>query len=495
VGEFVTGEVRGAMNEALPNPVKGPPGKIVTRRKFLRVGAETAAGGALLGVSGLVAACGGTSSQPPTGKASSAPKKVQFPFYSGENDPETIAIVNRAIAEFEQQHPGVTVQQVVQQGGESANQQIEAGFHAGQDMGVMVLDPSLVVDLITGGYLYPLDSVIRAVGTDQFPPGSRIKLRGHDWAYPHVGGPYMLWYRTDLVRSAPGSVEELKRAASANRHGDTYGIVLPLGQANAFTDCFPGFIWSLGGDYYDPTGKCIFGSDHVRAAIENYVSLLKTAAPGNTTYQPQSMIDAYFSGRAAMAMYAGRLGTNMAKQAPTLMSRSAVAGGATFGPVNIHFIRWDYLAVDKRTANPELAMEFIKTLMTGQVAVDYSNTVPGQLVSANKSVRAAAAKNPAPLVSQHPAWFRAIDGVIERSASVFGPIGMLATGEYKPYNGPPAPWAGAAWGSNAIDMQMMQKIVLGGMSVKDGQAWATEQFSSVAKAYIQKHPKWLQGEF
>lgn len=459
----------------------------VSRRDFIRIGAV---GGTALATSGIAAACGATT----TAKKRSLPKHVQIPFYSGEDDPKTIAIVNKAIAAFERAHPGAKIQQITQQGGESAIQQLEAGIHSGQDMGVMILDPSQVVSFISGDFLYPLDSLIKGVGKDQFPTGTRVVVGGHDWVYPHVGGPYMIWYRTDLMSSAPKSVHELKQAASENRKGSEYGIVLPTGSANAFTDTFPGFIWSQGGDYYDPNGKCIFGSDRVRAGIENYVKLLKDSTPGNGNLDPKDMIAAYLSGRVAMAMYPGRLGVNMVEQGSNLIDRTAVAPGATYGPVNIKFIRWDYLGVYKRTANPELAMEFIKTLMTGPIAVEYCNSVPGQTVSANKTVREATFKKAPSVVSQHPQWFQAINAAIPRSNSLYMPIGAVSTGEFKPYNGPPAPWASTAWGDQAIDMQMIQKIALQGMSVKDGQAWATEQFTSVAKQYIDQHPNWRHGK-
>jgi len=37
---------------------------------------------------------------------------------------------------------------------------------------------------------------------------------------------------------------------------------------------------------------------------------------------------------------------------------------------------------------------------------------------------------------------------------------------------------------------MLQKIVLQGMSVKDGQAWAVDQLKAIVKDYKNRHPNW-----
>jgi hypothetical protein len=148
------------------------------------------------------------------------------------------------------------------------------------------------------------------------------------------------------------------------------------------------------------------------------------------------------------------------------------------------------VGVDKKTANPEMAAEFLKFLFTGKYGVQYANSVPAQLRSPNKSVRdVTLADTSNPLVKAHLDWWKTFYG-INAAIEPSGPMGYMATGEYKPYAGSPCPWGSQAWGTNPIDMQMMQKIVLTGMSIRDGQAWAVDQYKGIVKDYKNKHPNW-----
>ena len=97
-------------------------------------------------------------------------------------------------------------------------------------------------------------------------------------------------------------------------------------------------------------------------------------------------------------------------------------------------------------------------------------------------------------VQKHGDWLSVLAGQTSYALDLTGPMGAMSSGSLQLSNGGPAPWASTAWGVNPIDMQMLQKIVLNNMSIKDGQAWAVDQYNSIVKDYKSKHPNWKPGQ-
>jgi multiple sugar transport system substrate-binding protein len=373
---------------------------------------------------------------------------------------------------------------------EERDQRVIAGLSAGQDMGVFEVSTYLRGAFVDGGYLYPLDSVVKSIGPEQFAPGTRVVSGGHDWVFPYATAPHALWGRNDRVANTPKTWDDFLAAAKANTGNGRYGGGFAIGLALAFDLIFPAFVWAQGADYFDPQGNVIFGSDQARQGIQNYVDLLKYCPPNASNWAAYENINAYYSGRCAMAHFNGRLGDNIHNGAPQLEGItwcSHLPGG----PIKVANTFVSYLGVDAKGSNPELAAEFVQFLLTGANGVAYANSGPGLLTPSVKSVRDAAVSDTSnPILQKHADWFKVMADEINIAIDVGGPMGQMATGSFKPYDAPGCPWAGTAWGDHSVDMQMIQKIVLGGLSVKDGQSWAVDQYKGIVKDYKSKHPSW-----
>ncbi len=458
----------------------------LSRRQVLGAGAA-AAGAAFL------AACSTSSSasQAPAGSAgaSAAGGFNLINFFTTEDDPATQAVVTAAAEAFSGKNPGTEITQILMSNADR-DQRILTGLSVGQDLGLFECGAPYRGQFIDAGYLYPLDDLIAQVGADQFPAGTRSIVNGHDYVFPYGGGPISAWSRSDRVPTQPTSYADLKSIAQQNTGGGKYGLAIASGGFGPFDYIFPPMVWANGGDYFDPQGNVVFDSPQVGQAIQDYVDLLAFAPSGNTNWTFYSLIDAYLSERVAMSFYPGRLGTSIPGKAPQLESITQVEP-TPFGPVDVHEWRWSYLAIDAKTKNPDLAKAFIKFLLTDKNGVAYANSVPGQLIPAVKIVRDAALGDTSnAYVQKHKDWLTTLYGQIDKSTDISGSMGVMSTGQLKLYNGLPAPWASTAWGINPVDMQMMQKIVLEKMSVKDGQAWAVSQYKGMVADYKAKHPNW-----
>lgn len=463
-------------------------GRPLNRRRFLSLAGLTAVGA-------VAAACStGTSPAQPATKSSGGAFKV-ITFFTTEDDDATQTVVGAAAEDFADKNPGYRVSTVLMSNADR-DQRVLVGLQSGQDMSVFEIGAPYRAAFIDAGYLYKLDSLVNDVGADQLAPGTRTVRGGHDYVFPYGGGPISLWYRSDRVSSVPQSFADLKAAAQSATTGGNYGVALATGGFGPVDYVFPQMVWANGGDYFDTQGNVIFNSDKVTQAIQNYVSLLKAAPTGNTNWKFYDLIKAYLSGRVAMSFYPGRLGFNVASKAPDIAPNTKVAPtNPAFGPVKVVQWRWSYLAVDAKTANPDACAAWIKFLLTGDYGVKYANTVPGQLIPSIKSVREASlADKSNDYVQKHGDWLSVLAGQTSYALDLTGPMGAMSSGSLQLSNGGPAPWASTAWGVNPIDMQMLQKIVLNNMSIKDGQAWAVDQYNSIVKDYKSKHPNWKPGQ-
>lgn len=457
------------------------------RRKFLKLTTAYFAG--TMGIGAVVAACGGTSPSSSHSSSSKAgPGSKVINFFTDENDPASLKVYAAAIKDFEAKNPSVHIAMSLVSG-DTRDQHAQTGLSVGQDLGIFTIDRSYTPAFVLSGYLAPLDNLVKSIGADQFTVGTRQVINGHDWIFPYAAGPFGCWYRTDLMQQ-PSTLQELKAAAKENTGGGRYGISLALGDSGAMYNTFPQFLWSAGGDYWDRKGNVVFGSDAARTAIQNVVDLLKYAPSGNTNWSPFQFITDYVGGVVAMAPWAGRLGVNMFEQGSPLAAKSSVIRGP-WGPQRVNLTRWSTLAIDKKCQYPDEAMAFVQHVHTGSYGVAFANSVPGQEVPSVKSTRDAAnADTTIPYIKAHPDWNSTIANLVLNGTDLGGPMGAVAGGKLELYNGPGAPWSQAAFGTNDIDTQMFQKIVLQGMSVKDAHAWGTEQYQTLVKNFKSTHPNW-----
>jgi multiple sugar transport system substrate-binding protein len=456
------------------------------RRRFLGMAGVYLAGA--MSIEALVAACGGGTQGASTGNKSGSGGIKVINFFTTEDDPPTQANLKAAIDAFEAKNPDIHISPILISGNER-DERARTGLAVGQDLGIFEIDRAYSPAFVNAGYLLPLDDLINAIGADQFTVGTRQVIGGHDYVFPYGGGPFCCWYRTDLGNS-PQTIEDLTSFAKSATGSGKYGVSLATGGPVAVADTMPMFVWSFGGDYFDRSGNVVYGKSAVGDAVQAVATLMKYAPPGNDNWSAFKHIDNFMSGLVALAPWAGRLGVNMFEQKSANESRANVVR-PPWGPQRIGLTRWSTLAVDKKTQYPDEAKKFIQFLFTGDVGVKYANSVPGQLVPAIKSVRDAAASDQSnPFIKAHPEWVKTLYDQVERGTDYGGPMGAVAGGTLKLYNGPGAPWSQTAFGAKNVDMQMLQKITLQAMSPRDAHSWATDQYKAIVKDYKSKHPNW-----
>jgi multiple sugar transport system substrate-binding protein len=444
----------------------------------------------------MLAACdiGGSSS--PTTVTSTSKKGgiTVINFFTTEDDPATQQVTLKAIADFEAKNPDYRISQILMSNADR-DQRVITGLTIGQDMGIFEVGPNLRGAFVDSGKLYPMDSLIKDIGATDFTAGSRVVANGHDWAFPYAVSVQGMWGRTDRVPVPPKNFDDFIQVLKDSTHGSNYGYGISSGGPGAFLNmAWPSFLYSHGGDRFDPEGNVVFGSPAVTQAIQDWLKVYKYAPQNNSNWAPGDYLTAYFSGRVAIAAYPGRLGASLHTKAPALdpITWYGPTGGI-LGPQNVAVSGTSYLAIDKSTADPEKAMEFIKFLLTGDNGLAYASSVPLQLLPAITTLRnqwqsadTAFAGSP-----NRKQWVQvALAQLSGPNLQVVGAMGALATGTLIPSNGPPPPWSTAAFGLQPPEMLMIQHILNDGWSVSQAQSWAVDQFKAIVKAYKAAHPSW-----
>ncbi len=417
---------------------------------------------------------------------------VQIPFYTTEDDPNTQAVHTAAAEDFSSANPGVTIS-INYISNADRDQRILTGLSVGQDLGIFEIGGAYRSEFAQAGFLYPMDSLIHSIGANQLALGSRMVIGGHDYVFPYGGGLIAQWTRTDVLHHAGMSTvrtfDDLVTLCKKAKSMGMYGLAIPVGSPTGVEYSLPAFIYASGGDYFDPDGNVVFNSPEVLQGIENYVELLQYAPPGNTNWSFPQLIAAYLSGRVAALLYPGRVGVSMVNKAPQLVPETTVMFPA-LGSHHAAQWRWSYVGIDRKTQHPDIALAFLKFMFT-KYGVQYSDSVPGQLIPSVQSVRQSwLSSSTNPYVAAHKPWIQTLVNGLPYGYDISLAMGSNASGKLKLSNNPPPPWGGRTFGVEGIDGLMIARIKLNGDSPKAGQQWATQQLQKAVSEWKSQHPGW-----
>jgi multiple sugar transport system substrate-binding protein len=440
----------------------------------------------------LLAGCSpaSTSAPVPATNTPAIPTLKIIPFFTTENDPNQLEFMQEVIAEYQAEHPDVEVDIVIAWSAERGRRLLTA-LASGTDLGIFEVEPTLMPQWVDAGYLLPLNDIVGNIGTDDFVDGSLYSQDGRVYAVPYAVSVYGMWVRKDLLDYAglpvPTNYEELLNAARTLTSGDMYGIALPAGQNIATVNYFSIFLWQNGGDYFSCDGQVTFGDPQALEALNRWVALAKHAPPGYSTWSYSEQIDAFLSGRVAMAMYGGRLGVQLSESHPELEDKVTVIF-PPFGPEKVTLGVWSRFAIAAGTTHQAEAKDFLQWLVSGDRLLRYDMTIPGHMIPPLKSVRQQAVESTDPYVVRHRDWIQSFYSWVDMTNHPAMNMGSIANGQFVRSDEPP-PWAWEVFGTPGIVDTMLQSIANGG---KVEPAWqdAVEAMKSTVTEWKAAHPEW-----
>ncbi|HEX7397319.1 MAG TPA: sugar ABC transporter substrate-binding protein, partial [Propionibacteriaceae bacterium] len=202
----------------------------------------------------------------------------------------------------------------------------------------------------------------------QAAPIAATTYQGKVVGVPIITEREVLYYRKDLLQKAglsvPKTLDELQAAAKAIKaaNPDVAGFVARTSKSPAVTQ-FSSFLYSMGGDWVDASGKAAVNSDAAKKAYAFYGGLIKNYGPANVSTDmswPEAMA-IFTQGKAAFYTEADSLYKNAtdpakSKVADTVGFAVFPAGPAGSKPYNIP--SWA-LGINDASKNQANAWKFI----------------------------------------------------------------------------------------------------------------------------------------
>lgn len=470
----------------------------IDRRQFL------GAAGAL-SAAAILAACSGSSGS--SGNASGKNGKVTVPLYTPESDPGTMAFLAASKKEYEAQNPNVTIS-LNYISDATSEQFITNALRTRHDIGIFSPVTNAVPGWAEAGLLLPVDSIVSEVGQSDFIPGTRMRLSGHDWWMPYQKSSSTLWYREDVLDSvgikAPPTTWDDWQSTLQEVHGKD-GMV---GYATTINDEGIYGLWSItpfvlqqGWDFFNKQGQLTFNKDACLQGVQRFCDLMKkysTTAFANAA--DTDVTNAFVAGKAVFAWWTGRVGNTVAASAPKIAEVTGVAGPPPAGPFMQGQLTFGFgkgYCIDKQTQSPEHALGFLKMITTGQSAVDFALTVPGQPLPAlnsvtkeflnpnNPSVKANAyMANP-----KYRGWVSKMSQAVQYTVNATTQMGTVNNSTFA-QNSNVCPFSSNIFKPNDYLDVMVQSVLLQGAKVEDAWKTACSGMDQAAKSWLSANSSW-----
>jgi ABC-type glycerol-3-phosphate transport system substrate-binding protein len=428
--------------------------------------------------------------------AASAQERKIVPFLTAESSPEAVKQILDLIAAFEEQNPDIGIELQLMSNDIRAARIINS-ISVGGELGIFEIERRLVPDFTQAGYLLPLDSIVENVGEENFIPGSLLywPFDGHLYQFTSDLSAGTLYWRQDLFEEAglaePDSYERLLEA-SERLHGKD-GVSGNAFEAsnNGGVQRFVTFLWQNCGDFYTKEGDLALDRDGSRQAVEDYAALNQYTPSGSHSWGALDPINAYAAGRVGMALFPGRLGYQIATNAPDIAAvtgnREARVARGGEGPRVVYGAVTSY-AIGSNVRHPEEAKKFLEYLFTGDQLLQYAMGVPGHIAPAIKSVQAQMLEQDNPYIKEHRDWVETIleaTTYFNAEAQNMGSITEECEFEKSLV---PMPWSSRVMGQSPVTSTMFQRIQLQDTPVDEAYAEAVETFRTEMETWRAENP-------
>ncbi len=334
-------------------------------------------------------------------------------WWSPQSAPAQVAAYKAQIAAFEAANPGVKVL-FETTSDEGYAPQLAAAFASGEVPDIVTHLPSFAVQTYyANGLIEPFDSVIEAVGADDYYPGANDVYRAADGHFCGTGigntAANMIWMRRDLMADSgidaiPRTWDELRAAVSAMQKGGVYGLPLPYGRNSMTSLIFIGFIHQAGGQIFTPDLQIDLDNEGTRNALEFYREMRDYSPPGATNYSWGESLTAFVSGATATGIYAGRVLVNVNTQNPPIADHVTCD---TYPTISAEVATWTFndfpsVFIPAQSQNKETAKAFAASLFNPEGYIQQLHAAPGHVLPVLRSINENPLYQDNPIIQKYP---------------------------------------------------------------------------------------------
>ena len=235
--------------------------------------------------------------------AASAQTVVRY-LQPGVDQPGLREPVEEIIAGFEAENPDIEVR-LESVGWGDAYQKITADLMADNAADLMYVGARWIPAFAAIGGLHPLDDYVDAEKLAMFPEGlMEGQYFGESlYALPIAFSTKVLYYRTDLIETAPTTWDELLDAAiRVTEDTDLLGIGLPGAAHVGTVQQFQNFLYQAGGSFFDEDGHVNLETPEAREALAYYTAFHTEhgVTPNPIEFNREELPTLFGEGRVAM---------------------------------------------------------------------------------------------------------------------------------------------------------------------------------------------------
>jgi multiple sugar transport system substrate-binding protein len=281
-------------------------------------------------------------------------------------EPDGTGIWREIISSFNASHPGTPIRLIEGPSSTDTREDLYSTAFLARSRGydVVFCDVVWVPKFAAAGWLLDLTSRLTDAERDDFLPADLEggTYNGRLYRIPAFTDAGVLYYRRDLVASAPETAEDLVRNAKASQTADRSGYLWQGKQYEGLVTNYLEVLWGYGGDWIDSDHRVLLDSPEGLAALRFLQGSIGRISPrGVTSYSEEETRNLFQGGRGVFLrnwFYVWSL---------VDQKDSGVKGKVAFAPM-VHgpsgssaatLGGWGF-AISRFTSNPEAAWNFVQ---------------------------------------------------------------------------------------------------------------------------------------
>ena len=231
---------------------------------------------------------------------------------TGRFDDQTLGVLDKQIARFEEQNPDIRVAVLGAPRKEARRHQdyVDSLSAGDTSRDIYVLEAVELAELDASGWLIPLDAYVEKyeIKLGDFLPATiqANTVSGHLAALPWLADGGLLYYRQDLLeqygKQVPATWNDLRQVALEIKAEESLpsGFVWQGAPYESLTCNALELIWAHGGKVLDEQGQAVFDSPETHAALQEMLDFVTQGAspPEVATYNETSSLSAFGGGEA-----------------------------------------------------------------------------------------------------------------------------------------------------------------------------------------------------
>lgn len=240
-----------------------------------------------------------------------APKDgvIHLTLWQGVNPPVNRLVLQKLVERFNAAHPQIQVESIYAGQGDQQMPKILAAVVGNAQPDLLWFAPTITGQLIELDAIRSIEDWLdRSPLKDQIDPAlfESMQWENHTWSIPFGVNNVGIFYRPSLFAAAgiqvPRTWDELRQVAKQLTNANQHGMLLPLGKGEWSVFMWLSFLWSAGGELFDPSGHLNIETPIAASALQLWQDLIQDGSAILSEPERGYELDRFLAGKVAMQL-------------------------------------------------------------------------------------------------------------------------------------------------------------------------------------------------